>query len=43
MRFHKAEIAFFVFMLLLIAAGGALYMGLLALTSQAGGVGNPVM
>jgi two-component system, cell cycle response regulator len=26
MRFHKAEIAFFVFMLLLIAAGGALYI-----------------
>ena len=28
MRFHKAEIAFFVFMLLLLAAGGALYFAL---------------
>ena len=33
MRFHKAEIAFFVFMLLLIASGGALYMALQSLAS----------
>ena len=41
MRFHKAEIAFFVFMLLLIAAGGALYMGLLALTASHGDAIDP--
>ena len=34
MRFHKAEIAFFVFMLLLIASGGALYMALQSLDTS---------
>lgn len=34
MRFHKAEIAFFVFMLLLMAACGALYVALQALEAS---------
>ncbi len=37
MRFHKAEIAFFVFMLLLIAAGGALFLA----HSDLGSLGQP--